>query len=296
MVSKLSSKKPLVAIIGETASGKTSAAIELAKRISGEIICADSRTVYKDMDIGTAKPTASERKEVAHHLIDVVRPDESFSAAKFQSLANKCIQQIEDRGNTPILVGGSGLYVDAVLYNFQFSNQANSNDRERLNQMSDEELTTLLHTKKIDASSLNTKNRRHTIRAIERAGQPQPIKSALRGNTIILGLRLERDELNLRIDERVEQMFRDGVVDEVKELANKYGWENEAMSGIGYRVIRQYLEGGASLDEVKAAFKARDRSLAKRQRTWFKRNPDIKWFEDKAKLIEYAVEFVDSFD
>jgi len=282
---------PLIAIVGETASGKTAAAIEVAKRVDGEIICADSRTVYKQMNIGTAKPTVVEQKIVPHHLIDVVEPNEVFSVAQFQTLAQKCIQDIHARGKVPLLVGGSGLYIDSVLYNFHFSPKANAEYRSILEQMNDDELTTILHTKNIDATMLNTKNRRHVIRAIERGGSSAN-DHVLRKNTIILGLNLERDLLKARITARVEQMFQDGFLDEVKMLSQRYGWEVEAMSGIGYRVVKDYFDGTASEDEVKQAFIQRDISLAKRQRTWFKRNSQIQWFSDADLLIKKAVEFV----
>lgn len=286
---------PLVVIVGETASGKTKAGIEVAQRINGEIICADSRTVYKYMNVGTAKPTDSEQKLIQHHLIDVVEPNQKFSAAKFKFLAEKCIQDIQKRGKIPIVVGGTGLYVDALLYNFQFNTKPDEAYRTQLLQMNDVELTTLLHTKNIDITHLNTKNRRHVIRAIEREGEV-PQDMILRENTIILGLRLERNVLKSRIRKRVEQMFVDGFVDEVAQLVKMYGWENESMSGIGYRVVRGYLEGSATPEEAKEAFIRRDISLAKRQRTWFKRNPNIKWFDDAGLLINKAVEFADGFN
>lgn len=283
-----SGKTPLIFIVGETAGGKTAAGIKVAQEVSGEIICADSRTVYKQMDIGTAKPSKEEQKLVPHHLIDVVEPNENFSAAEFQRLAEKCIQDINSRGKVPIIVGGTGLYVDALLYNFQFNNKPDEAYRTQLLQMNDVELTTLLHTKNIDTTNLNTKNRRHVIRAIEREGEV-PQDMILRENAIILGLRLDRDVLKSRIRKRVEQMFADGFVDEVAQLAKTYGWENESMSGIGYRVVRDYLEGNATLEEAKEVFVRRDISLAKRQRTWFKRNPNIQWFDESDELVRAAV-------
>lgn len=280
----------LIVVVGETASGKTSAAIKIAKQVNGEIICADSRTVYRYMNIGTAKPNAIEQDGVPHHLIDVVEPGERFSAAQFKALAQKCIREISDRGNTAILVGGTGLYIDAVLYNFQFNKLADDVQRQRLQQMNDEELTTLLHTNNINTDTLNTKNRRHVIRAIERGGEVSN-DIVLRKNTLVVGLRLEREVLHQRIESRVRQMMQDGFLDEVQWLADRYGWESEAMSGIGYRVARQYFEGSASLSDVTNSFIKRDISLAKRQRTWFKRSADIEWFDDADILIKRAVDF-----
>lgn len=286
---------PLIAVVGETASGKTDTAIKIALEIGGEIICADSRTVYKQMDIGTAKPTKEEQELVPHHLINVVRPDEKFSAAEFKHRAQKCIQEITKRGNIPILVGGTGLYINSVLYNFQFKDKPNEAYRTQLLQMSDEELTTLLHTKNINTLGLNTKNRRHVIRAIERQGDVSS-NTKLRSNTLVLGLNLEREVLKERIRGRVEAMFAEDFINEVKILAEKYGWSNESMSGIGYRVAREYLEGRATEQEAKEAFIRRDISLAKRQRSWFKRDQNIKWFNNSDELIKTAVEFVANFD
>ena len=279
---------PLVVIVGETASGKTAAGIKIAQKIGGEIICADSRTVYKQMDIGTAKPSQEEQKLIPHHLIDVVYPNEKFSAAEFKRMAEKCIQDITQRGKVPIVVGGTGLYVDALLYNFQFKDKPDEAYRTQLLQMSDEELTTVLRTKNIDTSKLNTKNRRHVIRTIERNGKVSEDK-ILRKNTLIAGLKLDRETLRERITQRVEKMFEDGFLDEVKNLVEIYGWDIEAMSGIGYRVARDYFDGQSSVEQVKQAFIKRDMSLAKRQRTWFKRNPSIKWFENTYDLENFIM-------
>jgi tRNA dimethylallyltransferase len=290
-----SSTPPLIVIVGETASGKTAASIKVAQAIGGEIVCADSRTVYKQMDIGTAKPTKAEQSIIPHHLIDVVEPGQKFSAAEFKTQAQKCIQEICSRGKFPIVVGGSGLYVDGLLYNFQFTDAPNDALRKSLEQMNDEELTTILNTKSIDTTNLNKKNRRHIIRAIERTVEV-PKDTKLRENTLVVGLTLQREVLKKRIAARVEKMFEDGLVEESALLAQKYGWESEAMSGNGYKVMRQYLEGDAHLNQVKEALIQRDVSLAKRQRKWFKRNKSIQWLADPQKLIAKAVEFASTFD
>lgn len=284
---------PVVAVVGETASGKTAAAIAIAKRVGGEIVCADSRTVYRCMDIGTAKPTREEQKAVRHHLIDVVDPDQKYSAVQFQADAKKCIQLIQSRGKLPIVVGGTGLYVDALLYNYQFPKQVSDEYRTHIEQMNDEELTTFMVKNNVQAEGLNTKNRRHVINAIVRAGEVGS-RQPLQPNVYIAGIQLEREILKKRIEKRVEKMFAAGFLDEVKHLAERYGWEVEAMSGIGYRVAKEYFAGSASLQDVKESFIKRDMSLAKRQRTWFKRNPDIHWFDNSENLIASAIEFVSS--
>lgn len=285
------SLRPLIAIVGETASGKTAASIKIAQKVGGEIICADSRTVYRQMDVGTAKPTKEDQLRVSHHLIDVVDVNEKFSVADFQRLARKCIQEIHGRGNIPIIVGGSGLYIDSLLYNYQLNSKADDVYRAQLEQMNDEELTTLLHTKNIDLTTLNTKNRRHVIRAIER-GEAPPRNTKLRENTFVVGLRLDREVLKARIVARVDQMLADGFIEETQSLSDAYGWDAGALSGAGYMAARQYLEGAASLEDVRSALIRRDLSLAKRQRTWFKRNVHIEWFESPGDMIARANNFV----
>ena len=291
----MKTERPLIAIIGETASGKTSVAIDIAQTVGGEILCADSRTVYKQLDIGTAKPSVEEQVGIPHHLLDIVEPNEKFSVAQFQAMAQKCIQDIQKRGKIPILVGGTGLYIDAVLYNYQFPKPQSTYRRETLEQMDDVEITTLLKDENIDIAALNTKNRRHVVNALLRLGR-SGTRSKLPKSSLIVGLRLDREVLKTRISQRVEQMFADGFLGEVKQVADRYGWDHESMSGIGYRVARSYLEGSASVDQVKEAFVTRDISLAKRQRTWFKRNKDILWFDNPKLLKKEVVEFVSDFN
>lgn len=254
---------PLIVILGPTASGKTSAGIELAKKIGGEIICADSRTVYKGMDIGTAKPTIEEQNGIPHHMIDLIEPDQRFSAADFKEHADTLINEIWARGNFPLMVGGTGLYIDSVLFNYRFSGIAA--------QRSDD-------------------NPRHSAskQQLDRAG-------GVRDNSLILGISVDKELLRERIEARVQEMFADGFLAEVKALSEKYGWVHESMSGIGYRLAKSYFDGEATEEEVKQVFVSRDLSLAKRQRTWFKRNPYIKWYEDKDDLILSATEFSSKF-
>ncbi len=249
---------PLIVILGETASGKTAAGIKLALQIGGEIICADSRTIYKHLDIGTAKPMSKEQQGVPHHLLDILNPDQKFSAAQFKKLATDKIEEIWARGHFPIMVGGTGLYIDGVLFDFRFAGP--------------------------DALK-NPDNPRHLMKSEGGAARK------LRESTFVCGLTVDRELLKQRITARVEQMFNDGFLDEMKAVSGRYGWDNESMSGNGYRVAREYFEGSASLEDVKQAFISRDTSLAKRQRTWFGRNPHIQWFEQADQLIKEAGEF-----
>lgn len=286
---------PLIAIVGETASGKTSVAIKIAKKVDGEILCADSRTIYKQMNIGTAKPTEAEQDGVPHHMLDLVEPSERFTVVQFQGLAQKCIADIKKRDKVPIIVGGSGLYIDSVLYNFQFPKSGSVYSKEALEQMDDVKLTSLLNEHSLQTDTLNTKNKRHVVNALLRMGESGS-RSQLQNNTAVFGLKLDTETLKQRITKRVEQMFKDGFIDEVRDISDVYGWDNESMTGIGYRLARGFLEGTSSIDEVKQAFINRDLSLAKRQRTWFKRNVDIKWFDDPEDLISKAVEFAEQLN
>lgn len=265
----------LVVIVGETASGKSALALRLAEVFDGEIICADSRTIYKGMDIGTAKPTAADRALIPHHVLDVVTPDQRFSAADFKAQTNAAIADIQARGKLPIMVGGTGLYVDAVLYDFTFREAADPTERAHLERLSVEELQQALVERGI-ALPENAKNPRHLIRILETDGQPA-VRHALRGNTLVLGLKVDKDVLEKRIAKRIDDMVTTGFVEEVRQLAEMYGWEAPGLQAPGYRAFRPFLAGECDLEAAKQQFARNDLQLAKRQRTWFKRNADIHW-------------------
>lgn len=235
---------PLVVVVGETASGKTALGVELAKKYNGEIICADSRTVYKGMDIGTAKPTVEERAGIPHHLIDVVEPDEKYQVVMFQRDANQAIADIYSRGKLPIMVGGTGLYVDSVIFDYDF-----------------------------DAKTMKS----------------------LREHTLVIGVRRDKDDLKQRIEQRVEQMIEDGFVDEVRALGEQYGWDAEAMTGIGYRAFADYIKGEKTLEQAKKDFVRGDALLAKRQRTWFRRpvyENSIQWVGSQEEALSITGGFL----
>ncbi len=272
----MATRPELIAIVGPTASGKTGLALDIAERWNGEIICADSRTVYKGMDIGTAKPTVKEQARVRHWGIDLVEPGESFSAADFKRHADAAIKDIRSRGKLPLLVGGTGLYVDAVMYNFTFGPPANVNERERLEAMDVSELTAYCVKHNIELPE-NAKNKRHLIRAIERKSISAISKSALRPNEYIVGIATNINTLRTRIVMRTEQLFENNVVAEATLLGKKYGWDSEAMTGNIYPLLKLHLDGELTLEEVKDRFTTLDYQLAKRQMTWLRRNPDIMW-------------------
>lgn len=281
---------PLIVIVGATASGKSALAMEIARTYDGEIICADSRTVYKGMDIGTAKPSHAEQREIPHHILDIVNPDQPFTAADFKQRALLWIDDIAIRGKLPILVGGTGLYVDGVIFDFAFLPPVADEERERLEQMSVPELQALIGRLGLELPE-NAQNPRHLIRRIETNGQI-PIKKDLRDNTLIIGLDISKEELTRRLEQRTRAMLEQGLEQEVRGLAGKYGWEAPGITGLGYREWRPYLEGIADIQEVAREINLRSLQYAKRQRTWFKRNPHIKWVQNTAEAEHLVKEFL----
>lgn len=250
----MAAKQPLIAIVGQTASGKTAAAIEVAKRVQGEIICADSRTIYKHMNIGTAKPTIEEQAGIPHYLLDIVEPNERYTVAQFKQAANELIDDIRSRGKLPIMVGGTGLYVDSVLFDYQFSGPAA--ERDPLNPR--------------HAKPSNNADREH-----------------MRSDAIALGIQLPKEVLEERIEKRIDQMLAEGLEKEVRQLAKTYGWQAAGLQAPAYKAMREYIVGASSIDQAKAVFTRNDLQLAKRQRVWFKRNDRIQWFDDPRKLVEF---------
>lgn len=279
--------KSLLAIVGPTASGKTGLALELAKLTDVEIICADSRTIYKGMDIGTAKPSKLEQQAVPHHCLDLLRPDQPYSAAEFKQTAQKLIGEIVQRGNLPVLVGGTGLYVYAVMYDYSFPAGPNNELRRELEGRTVNELAGML--KELDRQTyeqIDLKNPRRLIRAIETVGV-QKTKSELRSGHTIIGLNPSMETLETRIKLRTNQMLEDGLMDEVKDLKAQYGQANEAIQSVGYKEILDHLDGKTTLATATEFINLHTRQLAKRQMTWFKRNQDIRWFEDQESAKEY---------
>ncbi|HEU0266219.1 MAG TPA: tRNA (adenosine(37)-N6)-dimethylallyltransferase MiaA [Candidatus Saccharimonadaceae bacterium] len=269
-------KPPILVIVGPTASGKTAFAIDLAVKHEGEIIGADSRTVYRGMDIGTAKPTPVEQAKVPHWGLDLVDPGEPFSVADFKRYATAKIDEIRLRGHTPILVGGSGLYIDAIVFDLRFGGIADKNLRRKLEDLTLDELYEYCHKYNILLPE-NQKNKRYIIRTIERNDTTIKRKHKPISGCIIVGIATERSVLRNRIMKRSEQILDDGVVEEARILGKKYSWESEAMTGNIYPLVRQYIEGNLSLKEVNRQLVTLDRKLAKRQMTWLRRNPYIEW-------------------
>ncbi len=282
----MATKPGLIAIVGPTASGKTALAINIAEQFNGEIICADSRTVYKGMDIGTAKPTADEQARVRHWGLDLVEPGERFTAADFQKYSRGVIADIQSRGKLPLLVGGTGLYVDGVLYDFTFNSPTDSLSRETLENMDVSELIEYCNKNNVTLPE-NMKNKRHLIAAIERKNITSISKSLLKHNHYIVGIATNMNILRTRIEKRTEHIFDSNIEGEASMLGKKYGWNSEAMTGNIYPLIKRHLEEDTSIEEIKDKFCILDYRLAKRQMTWFRRNPDIMWsnFADANEYI-----------
>lgn len=282
--------KPLVVIAGPTASGKSALALEVAKKHDGELICADSRTVYRGMDIGTAKPTIAERQEVPHHLLDIVDPGQPFTAADFKRLAIAAMDDISARGKLPIMVGGTGLYIDAVIFDYQFGEPADLDKRAELQVMSVGELQAMCRDEGVSLPT-NAQNKRHLIRAIELGGLVQHPKQ-LREDTIVVSITTDRDILRTRIAARARQMVDDGVLQEVMCVGEKYGWESEALTGNIYRILRPVVAGDLSLKDGLEQLVTSDMQLAKRQVTWLKRNPSVIWgsVDELKEVIEHFVQ------
>ncbi len=282
---------PLVVIVGPTGSGKSALAMDIARKYNGEIICADSRTVYKGMDIGTAKPSGDDQTEIPHHLLDMIEPDQTFTAAEFKRQALAAIDTIHSRGKLPIMVGGTGLYVDGVIFDFAFLPPVPAEERERLEQMSVSELQAMIDSLNLELPE-NKENRRHLIRRIETNGQI-PVKKGLRDRTLVLGVELEKQELIRRLEARVQKMLDQGLEQEVEGLAKKYGWQAPGMTGLGYREWRTYFEGGLTRKEVVRAIINGSWQYARRQRTWFRRNQHIRWVKNSAEvevLVKYFLQ------
>lgn len=306
-------KKLLVAIVGPTAVGKTEISIELALKLEGEIISADSMQIYKYMDIGTAKPTIEERKGVPHHMIDIIYPDEEFSVAEFKALAEKCIADIHSRGKLPILTGGTGLYVNAVCYGYTFSSfDKDESLRRQLKIEAEKYGKEYLYNKlkQIDpkaAEKIHPNNLRRVIRALEvyiKTGVPFSHFEELtkkRGSPyelLIFGLTRPREELYERINKRVQKMIENGWVDEVKKLLEMgYTKELNSMQALGYRQIIDYLEGRITLQQAINLICRDTRRYAKRQYTWFRKDKNIIWFdvskEGKEKIIENIIKSIE---
>jgi tRNA dimethylallyltransferase len=286
-------KEKVVVIIGPTAVGKTKLSVELAKRLNGEIISGDSMQIYRSMDIGTAKISSEEMEGIPHYLIDIKDPTEAFSAAEFQTEVRKLIKDINKRGKLPILVGGTGLYIQSVIYDYHFSDKAsNLAVREQLERELEEKGIDVLmgRLKQLDPESsdkIHPNNHRRVIRALEiyiTSGKTMSEyiddqEEELLYDVTLIGLTLDRDILYNRINQRVDQMVEEGLEQEVRKLYEQGIRDVLSIQAIGYKELYQYFDGLISFQEAIDLLKRNSRRYAKRQLTWFRNKMDVKWFD-----------------
>lgn len=289
----LDKKEKLVVLIGPTAVGKTKTSIELAKRFNGEIISGDSMQIYKGMDIGTAKITREEMEGVPHHLIDIKLPQESFSVAEFQHLVRDKITEITSRGKLPMIVGGTGLYIQSVIYDYQFSDAPSDEEfRKTLEKRAEKEGNEAIYNelKEIDPDgslNIHPNNVRRVIRALEifhctgkTMSQFQESQSLdLLYETAIIGLTMEREQLYERINRRVDLMMEEGLLEEVKSFFDAGLTDCQSIQAIGYKELYEYFANHISLEEALHMLKQNSRRYAKRQLTWFRNKMDVEWFD-----------------
>jgi len=289
----MSKKEKVIVIIGPTAVGKTKLSIELAKRVNGEIISGDSMQIYKGMDIGTAKIKEEEMKGIPHHLIDIKEPTESFSVAEFQELVRPLISDIIKRGKMPMIVGGTGLYIQSVLYDYQFSEtERNQELRLKLEKKANEIGPIALHEElmKIDpisAKKIHPNNVRRVIRALEifydtgmkMSEMHENAEEEMLYDALLIGLTVRRDILYDRINQRVDLMIEEGLIPEVKRLYQEGIRDCQSIQAIGYKELYEHFDGNISIEEAIQKLKQNSRRYAKRQLTWFRNKMDVEWFD-----------------
>ncbi|WP_414054881.1 tRNA (adenosine(37)-N6)-dimethylallyltransferase MiaA [Macrococcus equi] len=284
-------KIPLIVIVGPTAVGKTALSIEIAKRVNGEIISGDAIQVYRGMDIGSAKITADEMEGIPHHLIDILDPDESYSAAQFKAHAEPIIENIYARGKTPMVVGGTGLYIQSLLYQYEFEEEdikLKSFLQEKYKNYNAENLYE--HLKIIDpkaAASIHPNNKQRVMRAIiyfelhnkSITTQKKSQTISEKYDTVIIGLNMPRPILYNRINHRVLLMIDQGLVQEVSNLIDSGYRDKQSMTAIGYKEIIPYIDGEVSLNKAVESLQQNSRNFAKRQLTWFNNQMSVEWFD-----------------
>lgn len=292
-------KPKVIVICGPTASGKTKLSVELAKKIDGEIICCDSMQIYKDMNIGTAKVTKEEMQGIKHYLVDFVLPDQRYSVADYKKDATKTIQEVLSKEKVPIIVGGTGLYVDSLIYNIDYPEiKTDLEYRKKLEKVADEEGLEKLYemAKKIDERAtlaISSNDRKRIIRILEiyhstgKTKTEQEIesrKNEVPYNYLVFAINMDKEKLHERINKRVDIMIKDGLIEEVKGLLEKYKQFPTAMQGLGYKEVVEYINGSISKQEMIDKIKNDTRKYAKRQLTWFRKNKQTIWLNGLDEL------------
>ena len=294
----------VIVIVGPTAVGKTKMSVELAKRINGEIISGDSMQIYRGMDIGTAKATMDERQGIPHHLIDEKNPDEPYSVAAFQQTVRAKMEEIKSRGKLPIIVGGTGLYIKSVLYDYEFAGESESKeiDEAKYGHLSNEELhAKLAAVDEAGAKDIHPNNRKRVIRALEiyetsgvkKSEMIEKQEHKMIYDACLIGLTDDRNVLYDRINKRVDTMYETGLVEEVKALFDEgIPAESQSIRAIGYKELYDYFKGLISLEESKELIKRNSRRYAKRQYTWFNNQMDVTWFKVDVQHFDKTVKEV----
>ncbi|MFQ6175945.1 tRNA (adenosine(37)-N6)-dimethylallyltransferase MiaA [Bacillus paranthracis] len=286
-------REKVAVIIGPTAVGKTKLSIDLAKALNGEIISGDSMQIYRTMDIGTAKVTKEEMDGIPHYMVDIKNPEESFSVAEFQERVRKHIREITERGKLPIIVGGTGLYIQSVLFDYQFTDDAgDAIYREQMEKLALERGVEYVHKKlqEVDPESaerIHANNVRRVIRALEifhttgekMSDQLEKQENELLYDVSLIGLTMDREMLYDRINLRVDIMMDQGLLEEVEGLYNRGIRDCQSIQAIGYKEIYDYFEDRVSLEEAVSQLKTNSRRYAKRQLTWFRNKMDVTWFD-----------------
>jgi tRNA dimethylallyltransferase len=297
----MENKEKLLVLIGPTAVGKTKLSIELAKKYNAEIISGDSMQIYKHMDIGTAKIQSSEMDGITHHLLDIKEPDESFSVAEFQQLVREKITDIHKRGKLPMLVGGTGLYIQSVIYDYQFTETCSDDafrkelEEKALLKGNDYIHDLLKNIDPVSADRIHPNNVRRVIRALEvfhctgksASEFQEDQEQELLYNVALIGLTMDREKLYERINLRVNLMLENGLLEEVKALYDQGIRDVQSIQAIGYKEIYQYLDGQVTLDEAIENLKQNSRRYAKRQLTWFRNKMEVNWF-DMTEIDSYS--------
>lgn len=294
-------KPKVIVICGPTASGKTKLSIELAKKINGQIVSADSMQIYKDMDIGTAKPTTNEQQGIKHYLLDFVSPDERYSVAEFKKDSKNAIKEILEEGKIPIVVGGTGLYIDSLIYEIEYNDiKIDENYRNELEEEIKIKGLESLYEKalKIDPKAMkiiSQNDKKRIMRVLEiyhETGKTKTEQEELsRSKEVefdykVFAINMDRQILYDRINKRVDIMIKDGLVEEVSNLIKKYKTFPTAMQGLGYKEVVKYLEEELSHDEMVEKIKQETRRYAKRQLTWFRKNKQTVWLDGQADINE----------
>lgn len=301
-------KPTVIVICGPTASGKTALSIELAKRINGEIVSADSMQIYKDMDIGSAKVTSEEMQGIKHYLIDCVSPDERYSVANYKQDAKNAIEEILQKGKVPIVVGGTGLYIDSLIYEIEYKDiQINEDYRKELEKIKEEQGLEVLYQKALEIDpqameKISPNDYKRITRVLEifkatgKTKTQQEAESRLKEihyNYKVFAIDYDREKLYERINQRVDIMFEKGLIEEVKNLLGKYKEFPTAMQGLGYKEVKQYLDSELPKEEMVEKIKQESRRYAKRQFTWFRKNKQTIWIngqDDVSKNIDIILE------